>query len=149
MQIFNSKKVILINLLLATVLFLALAVSISSLKLSRSPEEMQKRNLRSSQPVVVMFYSEKCSDCRDIASKVKLIEYVTNLKGSRRTIYFSWQNKKDKKYFYKNSINRVPSFMIFKKNKPLKINSNSNNPYVYSGTNLEKIKRIYTLKVLQ
>ena len=111
--------------------------------------------MASNEPVVVVFYSKTCPDCKRIALTVnrsaisgRITGEIRNLTGDsskkHQVMFLEYQNKHDRELFTKYNVSKTPTFMVLKQGQSQVIkNANGILSYQYSGNNVKEIKNIY------
>ena len=154
-ELLHRRRVITFGVLTVAVILLITGFLYGIGVLHRSSTRTQQAALKSKEPVVVMYYSKTCPDCKKVAIDVhKNAWEVTATQATigklmpspyrHKNIYLQWQNNEDKKLFKQNNVNSVPTFMVYRNGKPQPIaNANGIDIYQYSGTNKQVIANIY------
>lgn len=121
----------------------------------RTSTSQQQTLMASNEPVVVVFYSKTCPDCKRIALTVnrsaisgRITGEIRNLTGDsskkHQVMFLEYQNKHDRELFTKYNVSKTPTFMVLKQGQSQVIkNTNGILSYQYSGNNVKKIKNIY------
>lgn len=150
-ELLHRRRIITFSVLTVATILLITGFS----TLHRSSTKTQQAALKSNEPVVVMYYSKTCPDCKKVAIDVhKNAWEVTATRATigklmpspyrHKNLYLQWQNNEDKKLFKQNNVNSVPTFMVYRNGKPQSIaNANGIDIYQYSGTNKQVIANIY------
>lgn len=150
------KRRITVFSILGVILAVLMITGVSHLThYQRTSSKEQMSLMGSTEPTVVMFYSTKCPDCKKVTLPIKKaitgqkFKSVTNSGSSNQPVshtntFVEWQNKQDKSLFKKYQVQSVPTFMVFKQGIPQQFIVNGQPTTVYSGTDPNVIKQIYT-----
>lgn len=116
--------------------------------------EKQEQAFNSDQPVVVMFYSHTCPDCRKVASTVNKAavegtiktNYLNADKAEEHAVVFvDLKDTKDRALFSKYHVSSTPTFMLIKHGEVQPLATKNGLPVMqYSGTTASQIEKVYT-----
>ena len=127
----------------------------------RTETTAQTKLMSNSTPIVVVFYSKTCSDCKRVAATVHKADYESRLADNviglgdaankqHHVAYIEWQNGRDKQLFEQYNVKSVPTFMVFQNGQPQALETVNGLPvYQYSGTDKQKIKQIFQRLTLE
>ena len=151
----HQRRLIINVSIIAVVLILALAGWLHITHYHRTTTDKQQALMSDTEPVVVMFYSTKCSDCKKVARTVnknasegQLADTLKAATGDNskqhKVMFLEYQNKHDRQLFYKYNVTATPTFMVLKQGQPQVIKNENGVPaYQYVGNTKAQIKSIY------
>ena len=152
----RRRRIVLICVVGVVLAILVAVVMNRLLTYQRTSDSKQQSLMNSDEPVVVLFYSKTCSDCKKITMTVhknaltgKVNDDVKNLANSasplkHNVMFLEYQNPQDRSLFIKYGVSEVPTFMVMKHGIPQSIGTVSGvSSDRYSGTDRNQIKSIY------
>lgn len=154
-DLIHQRRLIINTIIAVIILFLALYGWIWITHYHRTPTSRQQALLTSNEPVVVMFYSKSCPDCRKIAATVnrsvisgQATNEIRSLAGDsskkHQVMFIEYQNKHDRILFDRYNVTKKPTLMVLRQGQPQLIeNNNSSLIYQYVSNDKRQVKAIY------